>query len=68
MREARKRRGWTQERLEAASGVEQGVISRLERGANVNPTYETIAKLETALKLRRGALVFGSQAGEAKAS
>ena len=67
LREARERRGWTQEQLQAASGVDQGVISRLERGESVNPTLETIKKLESALKLRRGTLVFGADA-EALAS
>ena len=51
--------GWTQEQLEAAAGVPQSVISRLERGESVNPTNETVAKLEAALKLKRGTLVFG---------
>lgn len=59
LRGARDRRGWTQEQLEAASGVDQGVISRLERGESVNPTFDTVRKLEAALKLRRGTLVFG---------
>ncbi|HYF34280.1 MAG TPA: helix-turn-helix transcriptional regulator [Prosthecobacter sp.] len=59
LREARERRRWTQEQLEAASGVDQGVISRLERGESVNPTFETVRKLEAALRLRRGTLVFG---------
>jgi transcriptional regulator with XRE-family HTH domain len=62
LRGAREQRGWTQEQLEAASGVDQGVISRLERGESVNPTFETVRKLETALKLKRGTLVFGEQA------
>lgn len=59
LRDARALRGWTQEQLEAASGVDQTVISRLERGANANPTFETVTKLEAALRLRRGTLVFG---------
>lgn len=67
LREARERRGWTQERLESESGVEQSVISRLERGANANPTYDTVQKLEVALKVRRGALVFGQVMAEKSA-
>ena len=59
LREARARRNWTQEQLEAASGVDQGLISRLERGTSTNPTFDTVQKLEAALKLRRGTLVFG---------
>lgn len=68
LRGARERRRWTQEQLEAASDVPQSVISRLERGESVNPTNETVAKLEAALKLRRGTLVFGDQVTEAAAS
>ena len=59
LREARDKREWTQERLEAESGVEQTVISRIERGVIANPTNDTVKKLEVALKLRRGTLVFG---------
>lgn len=59
LREARDRKGWTQEQLEAESGVDQGLISRLERGASANPTFGTVRKLEAALKLRPGTLVFG---------
>jgi transcriptional regulator with XRE-family HTH domain len=66
LRAARERRGWTQEQLEAASGVDQGVISRLERGSSTNPTVDTVRKLQAALKLRRGSLVFGNE--EAMAS
>lgn len=61
LRDARERRGWTQEQLEAESDVDQGIISRLERGANANPTYETVRKLEAALRLQPGTLVFGDQ-------
>lgn len=67
LRAARERRGWTQEQLETAADVPQSVISRLERGESVNPTNETVAKLEAALRLRRGTLVFGEEA-EALAS
>ncbi len=60
LRKAREKRGWTQEQLEDASGVDQGVISRLERGESANPTNDTVVKLETALGLERGTLVFGN--------
>jgi len=66
LREARRLRGMTQEQLEDASGVEQGVISRLERGESVNPTYETVRKLEAALKLKPGVLVFGDTPSQAE--
>lgn len=58
VRAAREKRGWTQEQLEAASGIDQGVISRLERGESTNPTIDTVRKLEAALGLKPGVLVF----------
>lgn len=67
LREAREARKWTQEQLEAASGVAQTTISKIERGDVANPSNDTVTKLEGALKLRRGTLVFG-QVIEARAS
>ncbi len=66
LRKARERRRWTQEQLENASGVDQGVISRLERGEYANPTNDTVVKLEAALELERGTLIFGQ--AEAKSA
>lgn len=62
LRDARTKRGLTQTQLEAASGIDQTVISRIERGENPNPTIDTVRKLEDALRLRRGTLVFGHEA------
>lgn len=62
LKEARTKRGFTQEQLSAAAGVDQSVISRIERGENANPSHETVTKLEAALGLRRGTLVFGREA------
>lgn len=62
LREARRLRGWTQEQLEALSGVEQAVISRIERGTNANPGIRTVRKLETALSVR---LLFGAEEAQA---
>ena len=59
LREARDARKWTQERLEAESGVAQTTISKIERGDVTNPSNDTVQKLEQALRLRRGTLVFG---------
>lgn len=59
LRDARERKKWTQEQLEAESGVSQSVISRLETDANANPTLAVITKLEAALGVPRGSLVFG---------
>ena len=65
LREARDLREWTQEQLEAVSGVDQAHISKLERGDVLDPSNATVAKLEAALRLRRGTLVFGDQAMQA---
>lgn len=59
LKEARKRRGLTQEQLEARSGVIQPVISRLERGRVLDPAFSTVLKLADALKVDPRALRFG---------
>ena len=59
LRTARKKRQMTQEQLEAKAGVDQSVISRLERGAT-SPEWTTVERLETALKLRPGTLDFSA--------
>ena len=64
LEERRRHLGWTQVRLAAESGVDSSRISRLEAGEDHNPTYETVRKLERALKLRPGALLFGTDACE----
>lgn len=61
LRAARTKRGLTQEQLESASGVDQSVISRLERGAVTNPEFETVRKLAKALAIEPGQLRFGAQ-------
>ena len=55
----RKRRGWTMEQLAREAGTTKGTISRLEAGLVVNPSYALVARLEKALRLRRGTLEFG---------
>lgn len=62
LKRARKAKGWTQEELEAASGVTQSAISRLERGEVPDPQNSTVDALERALALQRGTLVFGREA------
>ena len=64
--EAREWRGWTPEELAKHSGVSLATIYRLEAGRN--PNYNTAQKLELALRLRRGTLMFGPVAVEAQAS
>lgn len=55
----RDRRNWTQQELADRSGVDISTISRIEAGLNQNPMNATVTKLELALRLKRGTLVFG---------
>lgn len=68
LRAARDAKGWTQEQLEAASGIDQRNISKIENGDVVDPRNSTVEALEYALGLRRGTLVFGPEPREAVAS
>lgn len=61
LREARERRGFTQVELADLAGVDQTTISRIEAGIRSNPSNATVARLEEALRLKRGTLVFGEQ-------
>jgi len=61
LRAARIAKGWTQEQLEAASGVDQRNISKIERGEVTDPRTSTVAALEDALGLARGTLIFGQR-------
>lgn len=65
LRAERERQKLTQELLEDASGVPQNTISRLERDPNANPSFGTVTKLATALKVDPAALRFGPVPGEA---
>lgn len=62
LKEARDEKGWTQKELEERSGVEQRNISKIERADIVDPANSTVEKLEKALGLKRGTLVFGEHA------
>jgi DNA-binding XRE family transcriptional regulator len=55
MRELRKERKLTQKQLAEASGINQGEISRIERG-QTNPTATTLAALLTPLNARLGVI------------
>lgn len=48
VRNARKNRGFTQDRLADISGISVRYIGRIERG-EVNPSYEILGRLEKAL-------------------
>lgn len=56
LRAARKRRGLSQQELADQSGVSQGVVSMIERGAVRSPGIELVTKLEDALSVARGSL------------
>jgi len=51
LRTARERKRWTQEDLEAKSGVAQAIISRLERTPDAEANFTTVANLADALEI-----------------
>lgn len=61
VRQARLRRGLTQEQLEAASGVSQAAISSIERGLVSDPSWSTVGDLAKALGLDPRELRFGEK-------
>ncbi len=65
LQRAREKKGWTQEQLEAASGIDQRSISKIERGETADPRNSTVIALEDALDLERGTLVFGQRSESA---
>jgi transcriptional regulator with XRE-family HTH domain len=59
LKRARQRKRWSQAQLAAASHVDQGTISRLEkRGTAKRPTYDTVAALAKALEVDAASLTF----------
>lgn len=64
LKQARDAKGWTQEQLAHRSGIDQRVISKIERGAVGDVMNSTAAALEAALGLKRGTLAFGAAALE----
>ena len=59
LKAARDKRRWTMETLAERAGVNKGTISRIEAGEVLNPSYDTVRKLEEALRVPRGSLTFG---------
>ena len=51
VRELRKAKGWTQEKLEEHSGLDRTYISDIERGIR-NPSLKSLEKLAKALKIK----------------
>jgi transcriptional regulator with XRE-family HTH domain len=64
LKEARERRNfrWTPDELAARASVSRATVYRIEAGEIANPLNDTVAKLEEALKLKRGTLIFGAPA------
>jgi transcriptional regulator with XRE-family HTH domain len=60
VREARQRKGLTQERLADLSGLDQATISDLETGRHTNPRLDTITRLAQALGVAPSRLRFTS--------
>jgi transcriptional regulator with XRE-family HTH domain len=65
LREHRRGRKWTQERLAAESGVDQTTISRLETEPNPNPTETTKNALAKALGIAPSKLRFTTPSSDA---
>lgn len=49
LRRLRKEKGWSQERLAQQAGVTLSSLSKIESGANDNPTIKTLQSLASAL-------------------
>ena len=60
LKAAREAAGLSQTELAERSGVGQPVISRIESGERVNPSITTVRRLEAALGLKPGTLIFGA--------
>jgi transcriptional regulator with XRE-family HTH domain len=52
LRQARLHRKLTQEQLSSLSGIDQAYISKLESAKIVNPSWETVSKLASALRVK----------------
>lgn len=50
VKEYRKKKNWTQEKLAEESGVSRNTISALETESNSNVTYEIMEKIASALE------------------
>jgi transcriptional regulator with XRE-family HTH domain len=61
LRDARRKRNWTQEQLAAESGVDQTTISRLETDPDPNPTDITKERLAKALGIAPSRLRFAER-------
>jgi transcriptional regulator with XRE-family HTH domain len=63
LRAERQGRGWSMDRLAAASGVSRAMISKVERGES-SPTAVLLGKLSAALELSVSELLTGARLGD----
>jgi transcriptional regulator with XRE-family HTH domain len=52
LKEIRNKKGITQDQLAAKSGIDQTTISAIERGIIMNPTWDTVKRLSSALRVK----------------
>jgi transcriptional regulator with XRE-family HTH domain len=64
LQHAREAKGWHQRDLARASHVNASIINRIETGALVNPTLDTLHKLAKALAIDFGYLAIGDERKE----
>lgn len=57
IREARRRKGWTQDQLAGEAGVDQTTISDIETGRSQRPTFDVVMRLARALRVKPEALL-----------
>jgi transcriptional regulator with XRE-family HTH domain len=66
LRAERQGRGWSMDRLAAASGVSRAMISKIERGQS-SPTAVLLGRLSAALELTVSELLTGARLGDGQA-
>jgi transcriptional regulator with XRE-family HTH domain len=57
VRDARRRKDWTQDQLGEAAEIDQGTVSAIETGRSKRPTYEVMLRLAGALDVTLNALL-----------
>jgi transcriptional regulator with XRE-family HTH domain len=65
LRAERQGRGWSMDRLAAASGVSRAMISKIERGQS-SPTAVLLGRLSAALELSVSELLTGARLGDGR--
>ena len=57
LKEYRKRKGWTQQKLAEKTGLSFNTITKIEQGIGDSPTLKTLLKLSEALEIGLDELV-----------